>query len=103
MTKSLSDGIAHKVPADLRKALLASPKAVAAWEDITPIARNEWLCWVENAKLIETRKRRIQRTPAELEEGIRRPCCWVGCVHRTDKEMSATQKWVMSRGKQKTS
>lgn len=99
MPQKLSAGLVHKVPADLRKALLKSPKAIAAWEDISPIARNEWLCWVENAKLIETRKRRIQRTPAELEEGIRRPCCWVGCVHRTDKEMSASQKWVVNRSR----
>lgn len=99
MPQKLSAGLVHKVPADLRKALLKSPKAVAAWEDISPIARNEWLCWVENAKLIETRKRRIQRTPGELEEGIRRPCCWVGCVHRTDKEMSASQKWVVNRSR----
>lgn len=97
MAHKLPDGIAHKIPADLQAALLESLEAVAAWEDITPIARNEWVCWVENAKLTETRKRRIERTVAELAEGVRRPCCWAGCIHRTDKAASPSQKWVLGR------
>jgi uncharacterized protein YdeI (YjbR/CyaY-like superfamily) len=72
----------HKMPADLRKALTANSAALTAWNDITPLARNEWLCWVESAKLIETRERRIERTHTELAEGKRRPCCWPGCMHR---------------------
>ncbi|RJQ36430.1 hypothetical protein C4552_04035 [Candidatus Parcubacteria bacterium] len=75
-------GVVHQVPADFRKVLTASPKALAAWEDITPLARNEWICWVESAKQPETRSRRIARTRAELIEGMRRPCCWAGCPHR---------------------
>ncbi len=70
------------MPTDLRKALLGDKKALAAWLDITPLARNEWICWVESAKLIETRSRRVMRTHTELAEGIRRPCCWPGCLHR---------------------
>ena len=98
MTKTtLSGGVAHKMPADLRKALLASDEVLAAWEDITMLARNEFICWVENAKQIETRKRRIKRTVEELLEGQRRPCCWIGCVHRTDKQLSPTQKWVLNK------
>jgi len=96
-TKPISEGVAHKMPADLRKALTSSPQSLEAWEVITPLARNEWLCWVENAKLIDTRKHRIERTRDELVEGKRRPCCWVGCVHRTDKAMSASQKFVLAR------
>lgn len=72
----------HKMPGDLRKVLTSSPEAQAAWENITPLARNEWICWVENAKQIETRNRRIERTRAQLIEGKRRPCCWPGCPHR---------------------
>jgi len=72
----------HKIPEDLRKTLASSPSALIAWQDITPLARNEWICWVENAKHLETRKRRIERTRAELIEGVRRPCCWTGCPHR---------------------
>lgn len=75
-------GTVHKLPADLQKALAADEVALAAWNDITPLARNEWICWVENAKLIDTRARRVKRTHTELAEGVRRPCCWPGCIHR---------------------
>ena len=78
----LLDGTVHKLSADVRKVLEADPSALAAWNDITPLARNEWLCWVEGAKLIETRKRRVERVQTELAEGVRRPCCWPGCMHR---------------------
>jgi uncharacterized protein YdeI (YjbR/CyaY-like superfamily) len=78
----IASGTVHKMPADLRKALEADSQGLAAWRDITPLARNEWICWVENAKLIETRNRRIDRTHKELAEGKRRPCCWPGCLHR---------------------
>lgn len=79
---AIPGGTIHKLPADLKKVLKAHPSALAAWNDITPLARNEWICWVEGAKLIDTRKRRLERAYAELEEGMRRPCCWPGCIHR---------------------
>ena len=72
----------HKLPSDLRKALSANAMALEAWTDITPLARNEFICWVEAAKQEMTRERRIRRTQEELEEGQRRPCCWPGCSHR---------------------
>ena len=75
-------GVVHKLPVDLRKALIANPTALDAWKDITPLARNEFICWVEDAKQQMTRERRIRRTQEELEEGQRRPCCWPGCKHR---------------------
>ena len=75
-------GVVHKLPPDLREALLANEAALAAWTDITPLARNEFICWVEDAKQDATRARRIRRTQEELEEGKRRPCCWAGCKHR---------------------
>ena len=78
----VSGGVVHKLPADLREALLANSTALAAWQDITPLARNEFICWVDDAKQEATRKRRIRRTQEELEEGLRRPCCWPGCKHR---------------------
>lgn len=81
-TRTLPGGTVHTLPADLREALFTDDAACDAWNDITPLARNEWICWVENAKLIETRKRRINRTHTELAEGKRRPCCWPGCMHR---------------------
>jgi Bacteriocin-protection, YdeI or OmpD-Associated len=81
-TQRLPGGVVHKLPADLREALIANSEALAAWKDITPLARNEFICWVEDAKQEVTRKRRIRRTREELEEGQRRPCCWPGCKHR---------------------
>jgi uncharacterized protein YdeI (YjbR/CyaY-like superfamily) len=75
-------GVVHKLPPDLRKALVANPTAHDAWKNITPLARNEFICWVESAKQPATRERRIRRTKEELEEGQRRPCCWPGCTHR---------------------
>ena len=75
-------GVVHELPADLRTALVANATALDAWRDITPLARNEFICWVEDAKQESTRERRIRRTQEELEEGQRRPCCWPGCKHR---------------------
>ena len=72
----------HRLPADLRKALLENQVSLDAWRDITPLARNEFICWVEDSKKDETRTRRIRRTREELEEGMRRPCCWPECSHR---------------------
>ena len=82
MNPTLLEGTVHTIPDDLRSALLADAQAVELWNDITPLARNEWLCWVETAKLIETRNKRIARVVSELIEGMRRPCCWPGCIHR---------------------
>ncbi|HEX9679004.1 MAG TPA: YdeI/OmpD-associated family protein [Candidatus Saccharimonadales bacterium] len=100
--KTISGGVVHKMPADLKKTLTGDDKVLKAWKDITPLARNEFVCWVEDAKKPETRARRIRRTAEELAEGQRRPCCWVGCVHRTDKPMSATQKWVVGKKSKKS-
>jgi len=90
--KKLSEGVVHTMPTDLRKALLASAKAWATWEDITPLARNEFICWVITATLIETRKRRVERTVEELLEGKRRPCCWGGCQHREHNGRAVTPR-----------
>ena len=78
----IATGVVHKVPADLQKIITSSPAVQAAWEDITPLARNEWICWIESAKKAETRSHRIERTSTDLVDGKRRPCCWAGCIHR---------------------
>ncbi len=75
-------GVVHGLPRDLRKVLIANATALDAWNDITPLARNEFICWVEDAKQETTREQRVRRTKEELEEGQRRPCCWPGCKHR---------------------
>ena len=77
--KEIATGV-HTVPADLRKAL--TQKARAAWNDLTPLARNEWICWITSVRKPETRKHHIERACTELVEGKRRPCCWPGCKHR---------------------
>jgi len=99
--KRISVGTAHQLPTDLQKALLSSPKALAAWENITPLARNEWICWTLSVKKQETRAEHVERTVAELIEGKRRPCCWMGCVHRKDKPMSLSQKYVLNKQSKK--
>jgi uncharacterized protein YdeI (YjbR/CyaY-like superfamily) len=97
MAKTISGGTAHKLPADLRKALTADPKALTVWEDITPLSRNEWICWTVSLKTPERRKEHVSRVVSELKEGMRRPCCWYGCTHRADKALSPSQKFVLSR------
>jgi uncharacterized protein YdeI (YjbR/CyaY-like superfamily) len=81
-TVRISEGVVHSLPADLRKALASDAKALAAWEDITPLARNEWICWTISVKKDETRQQHVERVCSELKEGMRRPCCWPGCPHR---------------------
>ena len=97
MTNKISGGVAHALPADMRKALTGKPKALAAWEDLTPLARNEWICWTISVKTPEKRAEHVGRVVSELKEGMRRPCCWYGCVHRKDKALSPSQKFVLSR------
>lgn len=97
----IADGTVHKVPPDLNKALMSAPAALAAWQDLTPLARNEWICWNITVKQAETRKNHIQRTVAELQEGKRRPCCWMGCIHRPDKPISPSVQWALNRSKSK--
>lgn len=82
MTQNVANGTVHKLPEDLRKALASSPKSYAVWEDITPLARNEWICWVISGKREETRGIRIKKALSKLKDGMRRPCCWAGCPHR---------------------
>lgn len=83
MTRKKATGSgAHKVPADLERALASAPVARTAWEDITPLAQNEWICWVTSGKRAETRSIRIEKAISKLKGGMRRPCCWAGCPHR---------------------
>jgi uncharacterized protein YdeI (YjbR/CyaY-like superfamily) len=96
-TTELADGTVHKLPTDLRKALTASPAARAAWQSLTPLARNEWICWTVTVKQQKTRDDHVRRVISELKEGIRRPCCWIGCIHRSDKAISPSVQWALSK------
>lgn len=87
----------HHPPADLKSALADAPKALATWNDITPLARNEWICWIISGKKADTRAIRIKKAVSKLRGGMRRPCCWIGCIHRSDKEISPSVKAVLAK------
>lgn len=89
MNKEIVTGPLHKVPKDFNEVLNSRADLKTAWKSLTPLARNEWICWVISAKKLETRKKRIERASKELVEGKRRPCCWPGCPHRRP----SAKKW----------
>jgi hypothetical protein len=99
--KAISNGTVHTVPEDLRKALVSDQKVLALWEDLTPLARNEWICWVTLVKKEETRKDHVKRLVTELKQGKRRPCCWLGCIHRKDKKVSPSVQGILNRRSKK--
>ncbi len=101
MAPKISSGVVHELPEDLRKALKADASALAKWEDITPLARNEWICWTIAVKGPETRADHVRRVCSELNEGMRRPCCWIGCIHRTDKAISPSIQGILARRSKK--
>ncbi|MEK7552150.1 MAG: YdeI/OmpD-associated family protein [Patescibacteria group bacterium] len=80
--KEITTGVLHNMPTDLQKSLASDRAALSTWEDITPLARNEWICWVTSGKKAETRDIRIEKALSKLKSGMRRPCCWAGCPHR---------------------
>lgn len=91
----ISDGLVHNLPIDLADAISQNTEVIALWEGLTPISRNEFICWIEEAKQEKTRKKRIDRTVEELLNGKKRPCCWAGCIHRTDKKPGKWQQDVL--------
>ena len=100
--QAIASGTVHEVPSDLRRALTSDSAALAAWESLTPLARNEWICWVTFVKKAETRQEHITRLIKELKEGIRRPCCWLGCIHRPDKAVSPSVQAMLDRRSEKS-
>lgn len=94
---NIAGGVVHSLPNDLQKALISDSKALALWESLTPLARNEWICWTILVKKQETRKNHVERVVTELKEGMRRPCCWLGCIHRKDKPLSRSVKAMINK------
>lgn len=82
MKVEVLNGILHEVTDDMQKALIAGEQILSKWNKLTPIQRNEWICWVTFVKKAETRAEHIDRMIEELKEGKRQPCCWPGCPHR---------------------
>ena len=95
MSEGFLQGTVHNAQDDLRDAIISDPVIFDLWQNLTPLGRNEFICWVDDAKQAPTRQRRIQRTIEELTEGKKRPCCWAGCIHRTDKAPSKWQQDVL--------
>lgn len=87
--KAIGEGLVHSVPDDLKKALVSNPDVLEKWNNLTSIARNEWICWTTIVKKPETRKDHIVQLCAQLLDGNRRPCCWPGCPHWNPN----TKKW----------
>jgi hypothetical protein len=101
MTDIFPHGTVHDAQEDLRTAIQSNRVVFDLWQNLTPLGRNEFICWVDDAKQTVTRQRRIQRTCEELMEGKRRPCCWAGCIHRTDKPPSRWQQDVLIEKKRR--
>ncbi len=95
----LPGGTIHKLPVDLRKALTSDITTIKAWKSLTPLARNEWICWTISVKQQKTRDEHVKRVVSELKEGMRRPCCWMGCIHRKDKKISPSVQWILAKSK----
>lgn len=68
--------IEPEVPDDVKKALSTSPKAESLWNDITPMARWDWIRWIRAVKTPETRQKHIEVALDKLNKGMRRPCCF---------------------------
>lgn len=97
----ISGGVVHDMPSDLGSALSSDSKALNKWESLTPLSRNEWICWTTFVKRADTRADHVKRVVSELKEGKRRPCCWIGCIHRKDKKLSPSVQGILSKKREK--
>ena len=79
---NILSGIVHELPEDMLRVLQQNKEILKIWNSLTPIQRNEWICWVTIVKKQETRENHILRMIEELKQGVRQPCCWPGCPHR---------------------
>ena len=79
--KQILTGTVHKIPNDLKKTITSTQVVLNAWNNLTQLARNEWICWITSFKKAETRTDHIKRAREDLTKGKRRPCCWPGCPH----------------------
>ena len=95
--KTIATGMVHEVPADLKETILAKPDVLEKWEKLTPLARNEWICWVTIVKNAETRKEHLVRLWEYLLKGKKRPCGWPGCPHRRE----IAKKWFKNLKEEK--
>jgi uncharacterized protein YdeI (YjbR/CyaY-like superfamily) len=80
---NIQQGTVHNLPEDIYIVLKKDKSLTERWNDLTPLARNEWICWTISVKKPETRKKHLERIKTDLLAGKRRPCCWSGCTHRS--------------------
>jgi uncharacterized protein YdeI (YjbR/CyaY-like superfamily) len=80
--KTVDPDFLHLMPEDLQDLLDSNPDVNAKWDTLTPLTKNEWICWVTIVKKLETRNEHLVRLCEDLLKGKRRPCCWPGCPHR---------------------
>ncbi len=88
-TTEIKEGVVHTVPDDIKEVLLSADGLLEKWNQLTPLMRNEWICWTTIVKRDTTRKNHISRLQEEILDGKKRPCCWPGCPHRRD----SAKKW----------
>lgn len=87
--QKIATGVVHDLPDDMLQILNSNPDLLEKWNNLTPLARNEWICWVTIVKKEETRLKHLDRLQEDLLKGKRRPCCWPGCPHRNPN----SKKW----------
>ena len=95
--EKIADGTVHKLPVDLKQSLNFDHNALSVWQSLTPLARNEWICWTVSVKQKKTRDNHVNRVISELKNGKRRPCCWMGCIHRDDKPISQSLQRLLNK------
>jgi uncharacterized protein YdeI (YjbR/CyaY-like superfamily) len=93
MKKATASTFLHRTPADITSLLQHAPQVKARWDTLTPLARNEWICYVTIVKKADTRQAHLTRLQSDLLAGKRRPCCWPGCPHRRPN----TAKWFTAK------
>ena len=99
MKKINSKSESESEPSDLRKALATVPKAKTQWDDLTPLARRDFVSWIESAKRPETHRRRIEKACSMLVAGKRRPCCYSIVPINLYKALAANPKAKAHWGK----
>ncbi|MDD4685657.1 MAG: YdeI/OmpD-associated family protein [Bacteroidales bacterium] len=85
-------GVVHDVPDDLSSALVSKPELLKKWNNLSPLARNEWICWTISVRKPETRIEHINRLCVDILKGKKRPCCFPGCPHRKDSTNNDSNK-----------
>src|SRR6266849_2413316 len=92
MTKNeISGGVVHELPEDLRETLASDAEALAAWEDLTPLARNEWICWAISVKKPETRRQHVER-----DQRCQRKSASSLAIITVPKKISTLNGWLLT-------